>query len=137
MCHKPEVSQLQSDLDALALWSETWLMPFNENKCKVLHIGHSNPSSRYTMRNSQIGVTDVEKDLGVFVDAELKFRRQAAAVVAKATQLLAVIRRSFAQIDEYSLRFCTSLWSVPILSSATWPGAVQQSGPKAHREGTA
>ena len=57
------------------------------------------------MRNSQIGVTDVEQDLGVLVDAELRFRRQAAAVVVKATQLLAlaVIRRYFAQIDEYTL----------------------------------
>ena len=34
-----EVSELQSDIDALAAWSRTWLMPFNEEKCKVLHIG--------------------------------------------------------------------------------------------------
>ena len=68
-----EVSQLQSDLDALALWTVTWLMSFNENKCKVLLIGHLNPLSQYTMRNSQIGITNVEKDLGVFVDAELNF----------------------------------------------------------------
>ena len=98
-----EVSQLQSDLEALALWSEMWLMPFNQDKCKVLHIGHSNPTSQYSMGASPIGCTEVEKDLGVLVDTELKFRQQAAAVVAKATQLLSVIRRSFAQIDKYTL----------------------------------
>ena len=28
---------LQADLDALAQWSDTWQLPFNANKCKVLH----------------------------------------------------------------------------------------------------
>ena len=45
----------------------------------------------------------MEKDLGVYIDSELKFRQQAASVVAKATQILAVIRRSFALIDEHTL----------------------------------
>ena len=30
---------LQSDLDMLADWSETWQLKFNASKCKVLHIG--------------------------------------------------------------------------------------------------
>ena len=44
----------------------------------------------------------LERDLGVLVDGSLKFREQAAAAVEKATQILAVIRRSFAQIDSYA-----------------------------------
>jgi len=55
------------------------------------------------MRGVQLSSTQVEKDLGVYIDSELKFRQQAASVVAKATQILAVIRRSFALIDEHTL----------------------------------
>ena len=42
------------------------------------------------------------KDLGVYVDPELKFRKQAAAV-SKATQILSLIRRSFSNINEHTL----------------------------------
>ena len=94
---------LQDDLDALVRWSDTWQLPFNEEKCKVLHIGHGNQEHQYTMRGSTMNDTQVEKDLGIHIDAELKFRKQASAVVAKATQILAVIRRSFALIDEFTL----------------------------------
>ena len=41
----------------------------------------------------------LERDLGVLVDASLKFRKQAASAVEKVTQILAVIRRSLALID--------------------------------------
>ena len=44
-----------------------------------------------------------EKDLGVIIDSTLKFRRQAASAASKATQILAVIRRSFAHLDELTL----------------------------------
>ena len=48
-------------------------------------------------------MTETERDLGVLVDESLKFRRQAAAAMAKANQILAVIRRSFELIDETTL----------------------------------
>ena len=95
--------QLQADLDALNRWSNTWLMPFNLSKCKVLHLGRANPGLEYTMSGAMLDSTPLEKDLGVLVDADLKFREQASSAVAKATQILAVIRRSFALIDEVTL----------------------------------
>jgi len=30
----------QQDLEKLARWSDTWLLRFNPEKCKVMHIGH-------------------------------------------------------------------------------------------------
>ena len=89
-----EVSELQTDIDALAAWSRTWLMPFNEEKCKVLYIGPATLGTQYTMGDTLLNCAEVEKDLGVHIDSELKFKKQAAAAVAKATQILAVIRRS-------------------------------------------
>ena len=96
-------SRVQSDLDALVDWSDDWQLPFNEGKCKVMHLGRRNPNRQYAMRDSELSVVQVEKDLGVHIDSELKFREHAAAAVAKATQMLAVMRRSFALIDECTL----------------------------------
>ena len=35
-------------------WSEQWQMPFNIKKCKVLHIGNSNPKIEYEMKREKI-----------------------------------------------------------------------------------
>ena len=32
---------LQQDLERLEKWSDTWLLHFNAEKCKVMHVGHS------------------------------------------------------------------------------------------------
>ena len=98
-----DAALLQSDLVALTRWSNTWLMPFNRSKCRVLHLGSANQGSIYTMDNTPLDSTPLEKDLGVKVDTELKFREQASAAVNKATQVLAVIRRSFAHLDDVTL----------------------------------
>ena len=94
-----EVAQLQSDFQALVKWSDTWQLPFNESKCKVLHLSRNNPNSQYMMRATELSAVQIEKDLGVHIDRELKFRHHASAVVAKATQILGIIRRSFVLID--------------------------------------
>ena len=44
-----------------------------------------------------------EKDLGIVMDDELKFYQQTAAAIAKASQMLAVVRRSFVNLDEVTL----------------------------------
>ena len=82
-------AQLQADLNALNRWANTWLMSFNLSKCKVLHLGRANPGLEYTMSGAMLDSTPLEKDLGVLVDADLKFREQASSAVAKATQILA------------------------------------------------
>jgi len=35
---------LQHDLDSLIEWSKNWLVAFNTDKCKVMHIGHDVPT---------------------------------------------------------------------------------------------
>ena len=94
---------MQADLDALVAWSDTWQMTFNEDKCKVMHIGPRNCAYSYHMRGHHLDSTQVEKDLGIQIDHLLKFRQQAAAAVAKANRMLAIIRRSFATINEETL----------------------------------
>ena len=98
-----EAETLQADLDALVKWSDSWQMAFNGDKCKVMHIGSGTCASSFHMKGRQLDVSRLERDLGVQVDSLLKFRQQAAAAVAKANQVLAVIRRSFALINEETL----------------------------------
>ena len=41
-----ECEAIQNDLDKIIQWSEQWQMPFNLDKCKVMHFGTRN--SKYT-----------------------------------------------------------------------------------------
>ena len=94
---------LQKDLDALSNWSDKWQLPFNVGKCKVLHIGKSNPCCRYKMAGKKLDQVNEEKDLGVLIDNELKFHKQAAAAVKKANSTLGLIKKSFALLDHKTL----------------------------------
>jgi len=38
---------LQQDLNKLAKWSDKWLLRFNPEKCKVMHIGYVHPTQYY------------------------------------------------------------------------------------------
>lgn len=96
-------TSLQGDIDALVAWSDRWQLPFNEGKCKILHLGRNNPRVKYAIRGVELEVVETERDLGVFVDSSLKFRKQAAAAAAKANQILGIIKRSFELIDKSTL----------------------------------
>ena len=41
---------LQNDLNTLSQWTNDWLLNFNVDKCKVMHIGKNNPKLGYIMR---------------------------------------------------------------------------------------
>ena len=41
--------RLQKDLNQLLEWSREWQMKFNVEKCKVMHVGSSNPRYTYEM----------------------------------------------------------------------------------------
>jgi ribonuclease P/MRP protein subunit RPP40 len=47
--------ELQSTLDKLCDWADTWGMSFNVEKCKVMHNGRSsNPEREYKMRGKNL-----------------------------------------------------------------------------------
>ena len=51
-----------------------------ETKCKVLHMGNSNPNHCYTMSNIPLTRTAEEKDLGVIMDNELNFHKHTYSI---------------------------------------------------------
>ena len=67
--------KLQDDLNQLVKWSEKWQLGFNENKCKVLHLGNSNQKQIYEMNGTTLDITHAKEDLGVTVVEDLKFHK--------------------------------------------------------------
>ena len=84
---------IQNDLYMYRLidWSEKWQMPFNTNKCKVMHLGRSNSQFQYLMNNHTLEAVVEEKDLGLCITNNLKPSRQCQQAYAKASKALALI----------------------------------------------
>ena len=116
-------SRIQDDLDSLSVWSKQWLLAFNEDKCKVLHIGKKNPCYSYDMNGKVLDRVSGERDLGVFVTESLSFSTHIATTVAKANRMLGLIKHTFSFLDKDSLlllyktyvrphlEYCVQAWS--------------------------
>ena len=90
-----ETETMQGCINKLVEWSDTWGMSFNVEKCKVMHIGATNPKQAYTMKEIKIDSTDIEKDIGVLVTSNLKPSAQVNAAASKARVVLGQIARAF------------------------------------------
>ena len=114
---------LQRDLNVIREWASKWKMEFNVDKCKVMHIGRTNPKHSYNMGGTELTVTTEEKDLGVLVDDELEFDKHIRAIVNKANRVLGMIKRGFTCLDKEIflnlypvlvrplLEYCVQVWS--------------------------
>ena len=98
-----DASSLQEDVETLTTWLRVWQLPFNATKCKYMHFGKKNQQHKYKMNEHMLEEVEVEKDLGVIVDKNLKFHKHASFAVKKANTILGLIKRSFAVFDHKTL----------------------------------
>ena len=96
-CH-----QLQTDLDEAVQWSRVWKMEFNNDKCKVMHLGRKNRIlTTYSLLETQndqrtdLQTTSLERDLGIHISSDLKWHHHSKIAANKALAVLGILQRSF------------------------------------------
>ena len=93
--------QLQTDIDNLPKWCDTWLLNFNATKCKVIHFGRATHNyGDYYLNEVLLDSVDSYKDLGILFDTGLKFHQHTSETVMKANRVLACMRRGFINLNE-------------------------------------
>ena len=90
--------RLQEDIDELEKWSSKWLLGLNLEKCKIMHVGKSNPNFNYQMLSNGVKFSleksVLEKDVGVMISNDLKWREQVNSSVTRANAVLGKVSKS-------------------------------------------
>lgn len=99
---------LQRDIDYISSWSMTWSIDLNIEKCKVMHIGRNNQNFEYTIFNKNgtrfMSKSVLEKDLGIYVQNDLKWTNQVNFCAARGNRILGMLAKSFTTLNIVTLR---------------------------------
>jgi len=123
---------IQEDLTRLREWSNKWLLDFNIEKCKVMHLGHKLPTSYYISSKdgtvSKLAEVDEEKDLGVILTNDLKPGRQCREAAQKAMNVLRTIKRHFTRLDKAAFLILYKSYVRPLIeySIQTWSPSLRK-----------
>ena len=108
---------VQSDLYLAFKWTQDWLVKFNIAKCMVMHYG---PQQKVTVIYWQhLNTTESERDLGVILSKNLKWKNQIITCAGKANQILGMIRKRFVHMDVKLLRSLYVTFVRPLLEFAS------------------
>jgi len=110
---------IQSDLDKLAYWSEKWLLPFNVDKCKVLHYGKKNTKQDYEMHGNIIASSLSIKDLGITFQVNLSFDEHICKITSMANSRLGIIKNLFQVICKEEFLILYKAYARPLLEFGT------------------
>ena len=91
-------------MDRLEGWADKWGMKFNSKKCSVLNFGNNNSHFGYSLNGKWLESRETEKDLGVIVDNQLKFREQCIEVRNKANRILGFINKNVSYKSKYVIK---------------------------------
>ena len=115
LVHPDATDILADDLITLQRWAQDMQMKFHPAKCKVMHLGNTNPERDYVMLNEDgtshtIEESIIEKDLGVEISWSLNFHFHCQEKVNKANKVLGCLRDSLKYLDEIHFSCFTRLW---------------------------
>ena len=93
---------LQDDIKKLVEWSDKWLLKFHPDKCVSMNVSckYNENTQSYIMENTTLKKSNCEKDIGVYIDGNLKFDIHINNAVNKANRILAITRRTFECLDD-------------------------------------
>jgi len=86
----------QRDPDRLETWAPANLTKSNKAKCKVLHMGWSNPKHKYSLGREGVESSPEGKDSGVLVGAKQNVTCECVLAAQKASYILYCIKGSMA-----------------------------------------
>ena len=115
--------QTEMDLEELQMWERLWVLNFNVEKCKVLHVGRSNPLNPYKFLGEDLSTCEIEKDLGVIFNNRLNFQDHIKAAISKAKSSLAwllrntlsrnayVMKTAYKALVRHNVEYCCQVWA--------------------------
>ena len=123
---------IESDLRNLEKWEKDWLLQFNLDKCKVLHIDfNNNQHLNYVLDGTLMKKSEQEKDLGVLTSGTLLWNDQIVSCINKGNQMICWITRNlisrekslmlriYKSLIRPHLEYCVQLWS-PAPEHGNW-----------------
>ena len=127
ICNVDDVDTLQSSLDNLVIWSNSWQLSISITKCCTIDF-KNNKNKDDTFYDNTIDREEIDnvlkmKDLGVYFDSNLSFKSQINYVMITAKQRIFLLFRCFLIKDLKSLllgcksyilsilNYCSPVWS--------------------------
>jgi len=127
---------VEKDLEKLEEWTVRNRMKFNVGKCSVMHCGSKNEKHEYRLYGQEIRKSECEKDLGVLINADMKFKDQVSAAIKKANRTLGLIKRNFEFINREAFEVLYGVLVRPKLEYAIQLWSPYQVGQKDNIERT-
>ena len=115
-------ANLQNQLNIIQHWSNTWQLRISYTKCHILTLGSHTISNIFHLDNNSITEVDSMNDLGITIDARLKFNKHINNIVNIANQRKSLILRCFLSRSGSNLLRAFKVYIRPILeyASTTW-----------------
>ena len=128
---------IDDDLRKLEQWERTWLLEFNLDKCKVMHLDfNNNQKLSYILDNTVLESCEQEKDLGVLTSVNLLWNDHISSFISKANQMICWIARSIISREKSlmlrvyktlvrpHLEYCVQLWN-PLPEHGNWAPVIR------------
>ena len=118
---------LQNDLDVVANWSCTWLLPINFEKCVVLYTNSSRyPKHDYHVNSMELFNVYCCRGLGVMVSTSLVWSNHISEVVKKANRTLFLLYL-YKTLVRSVLEFANTVWGPSLNGDIALLEGVQRS----------